>query len=232
MVTVKVDATPYSSGAVSGSTHTLAILANYNGGNEGVTAFGVSSGTELTGATLDFSASPDADVTVNQMTVYRTKLTAAFASDSPSGATTGGTGATVAKFVVTNSANVGNYSATIKVMNIGMDQTGISIPAATNRALTIYKDSLATSALATTNYGTANNGNFTDSAFTDAGFTDVEITPGTSKTFFVTLDTNDAGTTDSLSINLEASDITWTDDVTSSITTVNSLPLTPKTLTY
>jgi len=232
VVTVKADVSPYSEGATSGSTHTLAVLANYNGGNEGITAFGAGSGTELTGATLDFSASPDADVTANQMTAYRTKLTAAFASDSPSGASTGGTGKTVAKFVVTNSLNVGAYSATISVMNFGMDQTGISIAAGTNRALTVYKDSLSTTALATTNYGDANNSNFVDSVLTDSGFTDVEITAGASKTFFVTLDTNDAGTTDSLSINLEAGDITWTDGVTSGITTVNSLPLTPKTLTY
>ncbi|MBU1203317.1 hypothetical protein KKH39_04735 [Patescibacteria group bacterium] len=230
IVTVKADVSPYSDGAVSASTHTLAILANYSSGNEGVTAFGVGSGTELTGGTLDFSASPDADVTTNQMTVYRTKLTATFASDSPSGASTGGTGKTVAKFVVTNSSNVGAYSATIETMNVGMDQTGISIPAATTRALTIYKDSLATTALATTNFGGGSNQNFSDTGIST--FIDVEITAGASKTFWVTLDTNDAASTDSLSISLEAGDVIWTDGVTSSITTVNSLPLTPYTLTY
>lgn len=236
VVTVKADITPYSEGGTSASTHNLAILPDYDGvtasNQEGVTALGNGSGSSITGASLDFGSTPDAGVTTETMTVYRTKLTAAWASDTPSGAASGGTGATVAKFNITNTSNVGSYAATVRTMNVGMDVTSLSIAAGATRTLSIYKDSLATSALGTTTYGHTNNSNFVDSVITEGNFTDVEIAAGATKTFWVTLDTLDATTNSSLSINLEAGDIVWYDGVTNNITTVNSLPLTAKTLTY
>lgn len=238
IVTVKADVTPYTEGGTSASTHALAILPDYDGvtasNQEGVTALGNGSGSSITGSLLDFTASPDAGVTTNTMTVYRTKITAAWASDTPSGAATPGTGYLIAKVNVTNSSNVGSYAATIRVMNIGLTESGFnSIAAGTARTLSVYKDNLSTTPLDTTTYGDPYaNIDIGNSGFLAADMTDVEIAAGATKTILWTLDTNDAGTTDSLSVNIEAGDIVWYDGVTDSITTVNSLPLTAKTFTY
>ncbi len=229
-LTVRADVTSYDDGASAGSTHKIALLVNKGGGSESIIAKGASSGASITGATLDYGTSPDADQTANTMTVYATKVSVAFASDSPSGAAGPAAGAVVMKVVVSNSSNVGNYSATVKLMNFAMNSVGFGTT--NTKALTIYKDSIASgNQVATTNYPAG--GQVGNSAIEDANFTDVEIAAGSSKTFIVTLDTSEAGATDSLSVGMSQGDLEWRDSkVTNNITTVDSLPLLSKTLTY
>lgn len=232
VITVKADVSSYDNGATSNAKFHAALVPNVGGGSEPITAIGASSGASITGNSLDLnSAGSDADLEQvgSEMTAYRTKATVAFASDTPSGSSVGATGQTVAKFVVSNSSNAGNYAATVKNMNFDFGNTGVSATAA--RTLKVYKDSISSSnELASTTYGSTVN--ITDSVFAEASFTDVEITAGSSKTFIVTLDTNDAGTDDKLSVVLAQGDLTWSDGVTSSITSNDGLPLSAKTLTY
>jgi len=228
VLTVRGDVTSYNEGATSGSTHTFALLANKGSGSESITAKGASSGAAITGATLDYGTSPDVDQSGSQMTVYRTKLSIAYASDSPSGSAGPSASAIVMKVNVTNSSNIGSYSATVKNMNFANSSVGLGTSAA--KALKVYKDNTGTTALATTNYPSgAQIGN---SAITEGNFTDVEIAAGSTKLFIVTLDTSEAGANDTVTVGMDSSDVTWTDGITSSITSVDSLPLLSKTLTY
>ncbi|MBI3671400.1 hypothetical protein HY249_01235 [Candidatus Azambacteria bacterium] len=134
------------------------------------------------------------------------------------------------KVNVSNSANVGNYSATVKLMNFANSSSGAVGTASGTKALTVYKDNTSTTALATTNYASLQA--FTTTAITEGAFTDVEIAAGATKLFIVTLDTSNAVATNTVTVGMSAGNITWTDGYTTSITTVNSLPLLSKTLTY
>ncbi|MBI4812717.1 hypothetical protein HY798_04790 [Candidatus Falkowbacteria bacterium] len=235
IITVKGDVTSSDAGGTSGSTHELSVYPTYDGTNEPVTATGASSGQSITSGYLDIGGTTDVQVRGNQMTVYKTKVTVAFAADTPSGASVGGDDMTVAKINITNSANTGNYSANIAALNFAISQTDISNTA--DRELKIYKDSISSgNLLVTTNWVAAGNQNFGDTAITDAGMTDVEISAGATKLFIITMDTQNAGTNDKLSVNMAAGDIIWDDNTdttgTDDIATVDSLPLTPKTLTY
>ena len=238
IITVKADVSPASAGAVSGSTHTIKMLVD-NGitATETVTVKGAQSGTVLTTAadTIDYYSSTDPTTDVDQegnaMTVYRTKVTAAWASDSPSGASVGSSAETIAKINITNSANAGNYTAIIKYVNLALSTT---ISNTANRAMNVYKDNLNTTSLGATSWLAAENRNFSNSEYTDAGLTNVEIAAGATKLFLFTLDTTDGNTAGdfSLSVNMEAGDIGWDDSAGTTITTCNSLPLISKTLTY
>ena len=238
IITVKADVSPASAGAVSGSTHTIKMLVD-NGitATETVTVKGAQSGTVLTTAadTIDYYSSTDPTTDVDQegnaMTVYRTKVTAAWASDSPSGARVGSSAETIAKINIANSANAGNYTATIKYVNLALSTT---ISNTANRAMNVYKDNLSTASLGATSWLAAENRNFSNSEYTDAGLTNVEIAAGATKLFLFTLDTTDGNTAGdfSLSVNMEAGDIGWDDSAGTTITTCNSLPLISKTLTY
>ena len=212
------------------------------GAQTSIVVIGNQSGNSLSGTDVDYSSSTtDADQNGNQMTLYRTKLGVAYASDSPSGSSTGSGEQTVAKVAVSNTANVGSYDATLALLNFTLGQTGISNTA--DRVARVYKDSvLSANQLATTTWDlTATSAIFSfsspsGSGFEDnqttTGFTDLTISAGTSRTLVVTLDTTDAGTNDRLSFQISAGQITWGDGVTTSITTVNDLPLLAKTLTY
>ena len=108
----------------------------------------------------------------------------------------------------------------------------------TARTVTVYKDSLATSALATTNFTAIQVGSsmsrtqFAVEQPSD-NFTDVEIASGASKTFFFTFDTTDAAAAENLSIRVGNTYVRWTDGVTATITAMaNELPLQFKTFTY
>ncbi len=235
VITVKGDINTFDGGGVSGSTHEISIYPTYNGVNEPITAVGAVSGTAVTGSKLDIGGDSDVQVRGNQMTVYKTKITVAFASDTPSGTAVGGDDATVARINITNSANAGNYAATIKTLNFAISQTGISNTG--DRELKIYKDSISGgNLLVTTSWLAVGNQNFGDTTIVDAvidgGMTDVEISAGATKLFIITMDTQNAGTNDALSVNVVADDVEWSDGATGSITTVNSLPLSAKTLTY
>ena len=242
-LTVKADVSTADAGAVTGSTHTFGILANPDStAAEAITVKGASSGTVLTvsGSTLKFYSKTDTatnlDQTARQMTVYRTKLSVAWASDTPSGSAVGMSDATVAKIVVTNSANVGSYAATVKAMNFAISHTGISNTA--TRTLKVYKDTITIGNLVATTSWVASQ-NFGNTALTNGtsnttNFVTTEISAGSTKTFIVLVDTSDAGSDDKFSIYMDASNMTWNDGTSGSsdITSVNTLPLSAKTLTY
>ncbi len=248
---LKVDFTTYEGGGFSttGQTVAPAILQIYTGtsGNNPVTATGASSGTSLT-ATISNAGSSGVTGGLNldsgntgsgafgtTTTLYRAKLTTAWASDTPSGASSPSASQTVAKFVITNLANAGSYTATVNKVDFDLSTT-ISQAGGTGtaRAINVYKDSLSTTALMTTNYFAANGPRQVyDTNFTESSFTDVDLANGAAKTFYVTMDTSDAASTKSLSVRIGSSDVTWTDGVSTSLTVMGQdLPLIFKTFTY
>lgn len=231
IITVKVDVNTSTNGATSASTHEVSVYDKYDGTNEPITAVGASSGQSITSANLDIGGTTDAQVRGNQMTAYKTKVTAAFATDTPSGASVGGDDAIVAKINITNASNEASQAATIKELNLAISHTGVSLTA--NRELRIYKDSITSgNLLKTTTWIGTGTEQFGNTNISD--MTDVDVTAGATKLFIITMDTQDAGNDDKLSINVDASDITWSDGTTAgaTITACDSLPLTPKNLTY
>lgn len=234
VVRVVADIVSYEAGGYSttGQTVALSLAPNYSSGSNSFTAQGSQSGTSLT-ATVTASSESGAVGTAlaSTQTLYRVKLSTAYASDTPSGAASPSAAQVVMKFVVSNLANVGTYVATVERVNFDLSST-ISNTAGTKQ-LAVYKDSLATTALVTTNFNANGNENFADTGITDAGFTDVEISSGSSKTFFVTLDTSAAATNKSLSLRIGNNDVSWTDGVSTGVTVMGGeLPLLFKTFTY
>ncbi len=178
------------------------------------------------------------------MDALRAKLTVAHASDAPSGLQTKNAEATVAKFVFTNTSP-GGYTATLKLLNLDVNQSGVSITA--GRVLKMYKDSIGSAnELATTTYLAADSAtvNLIDTYFMDDNFTDVEIAANSSRTIIVTLDTSDSsiGANDTLSVGIQTAGqvvggnlippMLWSDGAATLLTECNSLPLTGKTLSY
>ncbi|MEK9183295.1 MAG: hypothetical protein AAB849_02190 [Patescibacteria group bacterium] len=255
VLVVKADATTYESLGLSttGQTVEVGILADYYGTpatiNSPITATGASSGQSITATvsqsgTANIYAAAGATTGGNAFaattTLYRAKLTTAWATDTPSGASSPSSAQTVAKFVVTNLANSGAYTATVNYVNFDMSTTISQVAGLiTPRAINLYKDSLSTTALGTSNFvNTATEGQkqtFGNTAFNDGGMTDVEIASGASKTFYVTLDTTDSASTKTLSIRMGSADIGWTDGIAAAggITSMSQdLPLVWKTFTY
>ena len=240
VITVVADITSADEGAVSASTHTLALLVNKQDpdtldGVESVKATGVSSGQSITGADLVIGQAVETDQTASQMKVYKTKLTFSWDSNTPSGISSGNASQIIAKINVTNSANVAYQTATVKLMNFVISST-ISNAAATNRNIKVYKDSVSGTPLRTTIWYAAANLKSLTTSMVDVGFADVEIAAGATKSFFVVYDTTNAIATNSLSIYVDnaATSAVWTDGITANITAadVSTLPLLPKTLTY
>ncbi len=281
IVNVKADITPYEAGGFSttGQAVQAAILSmdtdsGVSGTQLALTGTGALSGTALSSSEMTFTANEgtaplttvsngsttqlranNAHVRANEFVLYRTKLTVAWAGDAPSGVAGPAAAQTIAKFVVSNQANVGNYSSTVSYVNFSLSGTISNTTPSATRALNVYKDSLATTALWTTtfNYGVSTQNSFdntgnddTNSAF---AFTDVEVSSGATKTFYVTLDTTDAASTKTLSVTIPSNHagkyaqgrnsagtvygLVWTDGVTSGIAAHdNVLPLGYKTFTY
>ncbi len=231
----------------TGQVVNLALAKYYSGDSLSITSTGGSSGTVITPDVIDSGTKifqvNTGSFNTNRVayaattTLYRAKLTTAWSSDSPNGAGSPAAAQTIGKFVVTNLANAGNYTATISHINFELSST-ISQAGGLNtaRALTVYKDSLNTTALATTNFNSNGSGMPTISGATtivDANFTDVSISSGSSKTFFVTLDTSDAAQSKSLSIRIPNGGIVWSDGVSTGLTAMGlDLPLQYKTFTY
>jgi len=242
IITVKADIATYTDIAAnspSGSTHEVSIYPLYDGSSESITAVGASSGQSITGGYLDIGTTPDAEQRGNQMTVYKTKITIAWHADTPAGSYTGAANQPVAYINITNSSNVGNYSASIKTMNFAIGRVGASLTA--DRSLNVYKDSaVVANLLANTSWLGSVAEQFGDTKITT--FVDTEIAAGGTRLFIVTLDTQDAGltsgTTDKISISLASDDVVWMDGAsgdagtTSLITSVNTLPLSTKTMSY
>lgn len=259
-LTVKADLASYDDGGKASSVHRLVVPNDWKdttvAADDAITAVGAGSGFSISSGSLDMNGAAltgnnDADVRGNYMDMVRAKLTLAHASDSPSGAATVSSEQTVAKFVATNSANVGNYTATIANMNFAVSASGNSLTAAST--MKVYKDSVTSAnQLASTDYGKdSQNSAFNystngASTITAANFTDVDVAAGTSRTLVVTLETSDGGfgSADTLSVSINASSnggqpsIQWTDGNDNGVGsndnyfTVDTLPLAGKTLVY
>jgi hypothetical protein len=244
VIQVRADISTYDDTGftTTGQTSNLAIAKYYTGTSLAITSTGASSGVTINPNVIDsgvvvlgvnITGGNNRVAYGSTTTLYRAKLTTAWSSDTPAGAASPGSAQTVAKFVINNLSNSGNYTATVKKVDFDLSTTiSQAITSNNTRTLTVYKDSLSTTALATTAAGNAVH-NFQDTNITESSFTDVSISSGASKTFFVTLDTSDAASTKSLSIRIGSGDVAWTDGITSTITDMGQdLPLQYKTFTY
>ena len=250
---VKADLTSFVDGGKASSSHKIMVPVDTKtsaaGTNNPVMAVGAGSGITMSLNGLDINGSTvtgntDADVGGSVMDLVRAKLTLAHAADSPSGASTAGSEQTVAKFVASNSSNVGNYALTITKLNFEISSSGASMTG-TSADLKVFKDSISTAnQLATTDYcnpAGCTRVNFVSTEIAEGSFTDLEIAAGSSKTLIVTLETNNAGfeATETLSVGInQAADIIWHDGndngsgSNDNYYTVDSLPLAGKTLVY
>jgi hypothetical protein len=201
--------------------------------------------TESNGTTTQVAAVAG-QVRGSEFVLYRCKLAVAWAGDTPSGAASPNATQQIAKFNVTNAANAGGYMATVYAVNISISTT---ISNTADRVLSVYKDSLSTTALGTTTFitGATIATTIGNTNFVDGNLTNVEISSGATKTFLVTLDTTNAASTKSLSVTIPSSHsamvasgtastrygILWGDGQTTTIVAHDrQLPLTSKTFTY
>ncbi len=181
----------------------------------------------------------------NVMTTFRTKISLAHAATAPSGASSANAAQTVAKFVVSNTANVNGAAAIVSLINVDV-ATSISMAAATARLIKMYKTE---NLIASNQVGANSDLNLTANArvcvpgttayvaatcgtWALANFTAVTIEAGTSQTFVTTFDTSDAASAKTLTVGAQAGTVTWSDGYTAGIITVDGLPLSGKTLTY
>lgn len=160
--------------------------------------------------------------------VYKTVISVAHAASAPSGAASKGTGQVVAKYVVSNSANVNNQAATIKVISPELT-TSIVIPDSASRVLKVFGSPqlMNSKVLTSKTYVGSSSGKPEKGPLEE-----VVIEPGTSQQFTVTFDSVDAYANNTLKVDLTQGDIVWSDGVSESINWVNSLPLAGKTLIY
>ena len=226
----------------SGLNFTAYLVNSYDTSeSSAIIAKGAKSGSSITASGI-IAAFNGSTVRGNVLTTYKTKLTVAHAANAPSGASSKNATQTVAKFVVSNSANVNNQAASISSMDLNV---ATSISQAGDVVVTLYKtESLvqANSLISSTLAGAgplvcqlgSSRSESTCPMFTVGTdtFTTVSIEPGTSQTFSVVIDTSDAAANNTLTVGLAAGDIGWTDGYTANLTVIDSLPLTGKTLTY
>lgn len=260
VLTAKADLTPWSEGGIASSTHKFSIASNdadkvTNGTQNAVDAIGMGSGFSISttnasttsGLVIGASTgSSSSDLVGNVMDALRTKISFAISDDAglvaPSSASAGGTATNVAIFKVSNTANVGNYKATLSGLNFDVSSSGVSLTA--NAALTVYKVANAndnktdsTNALATTTY--AGNQNFVSTQIPHASFTDLEISAGSAWYLYVTLNTSDSsiGVNDSVTVGLATGsnggqpNARWSDGV-EVYTEVNGLPLSGRAVRF
>lgn len=260
-LSVKADLVPFIDGGQSSSTHKFSLWGsatqNTNGDFDRTTtgiqdmidAIGSGSGFAIssTNATAasglvigNTTGSTQAEALSNVMDSVRTKLSFALSDDSgkvsPSTGTAS-TGLTVAIWKVSNTANAGGYPATLKQLNLDISQSGLSITAA--QTVAIYKkDTSSTNQLATTSI---NSENFSDTQIAEASFTDLELAAGTSEYLYVTSDFNSASATagtDTITFGLQTaatggqSAVTWSDGANLTMTEINGLPLTGRTIKF
>ena len=250
VIKVVSDLSSQVDGGMSSSTHRLVINPDYvwhvtstdgiaavgGSSTRSVIATGADSGFSISTTSLDFNTSSansntDAVVASNYFDAFRTKITVAKSASSPSGTVSGGDDQIVAIFVVSNSANVGNYTATLQLMNLEIGST-ISTHQSTARQVKVWRDSVGSGndLVTTTNFPTG----FTSTEFESNGgsFLDTDISADSSRTYYVTADTHDAAADKRLTVGIGLGDIKWSDGTTSNITIVDSLPVTGNTLSY
>lgn len=216
---VEAKVSPWTSGE-SGNTQKVLVATDYlmaAGTSSPITAYGAQSNTQLleSDASLLFSGYT---VNANAMTLYRDKISAAVASDSPSGATTPSSSHQIFKFVVSNESNDGSYSGTVTDMAVTLNATNLAeggSHATLTRTFSLYKDSVTTANLigeevlqsavsANSTYGGTIDFGTTSASALASGWTDytvvtgsstvfttagVEIPAGGSKTFILVADT-------------------------------------------
>ena len=246
----------------SNENFTMHVVNGYDtGGSSAVIAKGGSSGVTITPAGNIGGFQNSTPVRGSMMTVFRTKISVAHAANAPSGAASAAAEQSVAKFVISNTANVNNAAATINLLNVDI-ATSISMAGAASRLLKIYKTETLSSdnQLASSNvnaavgagmvctpgnaagtYASANCPAFKFSDFNSGN--GVVIEAGSSQIFTVTMNTSDATSAKTLTVGIPGSLIAlpatsaggyiqWSDGYTSTINGVNTLPLIGKTLTY
>ena len=225
-VLLKVDFTTYESGAFTNNELVLTptILLP---GQKSVSGTGASSGSPVT---VNIFNNNNLGAFANTVILHRAKLLLAWASDTPAGYSSPNTAQVVAKFIVTNLANSGSYTATVNLINLNLYDSNITLGGP--RDLTIYKDSLSTTALATYSYS-AGQRFFGTSGITDTNFTDVDIASGASKTFYATLNTTDVKSGNTISVRVPSGGVIWSDGILNGITHMDDdLPTLFKTFTY
>ena len=243
-LTVKGDLSTFDDGGLTSSTVRMSIPLDWDrtvtGNQEPVDALGAASGVAITGSALDLVADTDETAYGNYFDVLKTKLTIAYAADAPSGLSSASAEQTVAKWVVSNAANVGNYTALVRGMNFAVSSSGASMSA--QSTLKVYKDSINTSnLLGSHNYCTGDacaNREYSASTIAIGDFTDLYVAAGSSVPVIVTLGTSNSGfsSNETLTVGVAAGGITWADDAyagsLAGVTMVSSLPLAGKTLYY
>ncbi len=168
----------------------------------------------------------------NAATLYATKISVAHAENAPSGASSKGSEQVVARYIISNTANVNNQAAIIESMKPSI-ASSIKIPVGMVRMAKIYKgDKLMNANLFMA-------GGYKGSSFTLASpFENVlselfiMIEAGTFQSFTMTLNTVDASANDTVIAGFEQGGIMWSDGVTKGISSVKGLPLTGKKLMY
>jgi hypothetical protein len=228
VLTVKADVNDAASAAATDCTFSIE-------NNSSITSIGAGSGTGITETVTSgtgITASP-----------VKTKLTISKSASSPSGSAAAMAGQTVAIFSFTNSANVAQQTATVTDLAITISTSGTWTQwgAQATKSITVRKNSatgtlLGTSVVQAAPVSVALAGWSAASPFTSGGatLTDFDVAAGATVDIYVIADTSNApATTGKLTASITAtSGITWTDGVTASITTVNSLPVIAGTLSY
>jgi len=154
------------------------------------------------------------------------KLTAAWSPDSPQGMVAPSIETVVAKIVLANPQNVGDYAVIVSFMNFGISVTNFD--ASNDRVLKIYKDTPNSVPVAIHTWKAGQP--LSDTTIAESEFTDVDIASNSIKTFFVTINTIGAKIGSKLSISV--SGITAVNSLTGTMAPVDGLPLLPKTLEF
>ncbi|MBU1179496.1 hypothetical protein KJ885_00980 [Patescibacteria group bacterium] len=252
---VKGDLTSYADGGKTSSSHRMIIMPDSSTATkddqDSLTVVGAGSGIHMSKNALDLlgwvsGTTDDSFVVGNYMDTVRAKLTLAHAADTPSGSASPSTEQTVAKFVATNSSNVGNYSLTLEMLNLNVSSSGASLTGAVT--LKMYMGSISSNnEVASTDYDITPGGareltktELINASFDDTNDQEISISAGSSRTIIVTLETSSIGLTsnETLSIGIEAASnvalsesVQWGDGV-DTYYMVDTLPLSGKTLVY
>ncbi|MHA1169250.1 MAG: hypothetical protein ACTSRU_15595, partial [Candidatus Hodarchaeales archaeon] len=223
VLTIKADVNNYAY-ASSGASVKLGVLTS------GITAKGAISAVDCgdTGA-----------VAGTAMYNYKTKVTVAVNTDTPSGSAIGGAGKHVMYIDVTNDGAFDAYATSIAfTISYDAGTSGESTSSAT-RTYNLYDKIDLSTSLATDNIAVGENPATTTLTFADIGSDTYgyAIPAGTTKTFYLVGDTGfcASGTSGSrLQFYINASaDFIWSDGMTASITALNkTFPAYGGTLTY
>ena len=210
-LTVKADITAYTDGGTP-STHQIVLVS----GTSAVPTVGAAVGAK-TGLPIKIGH----NATGNCMTLVRSKLTLAHAADSPSGAAVPSSEQVIAKFVATNSSNVGNYSVQLDKLTFDFNSKGTTL--SMKNTVRIYKDSIS------------NNNIVMKWAYLPVSISfninPIPISAGTSRTLIVTLDTANAMISPGATLSVGVNGATWNDGV-GGYNTIDTLPIAGKTLIY